>query len=92
MATLREYYDSDFVRNGFASTTWQALNSKGDVTEIIVRVYEDFTSNAKYISYFIPELDTINNSLFDLMGMSLDALKGSENVIAETWFPGEERM
>src|SRR5687767_5676417 len=53
MATLREYFDTDFTRvvNSAQQAHWQSDGAEGDVP---VRVHYDFDSNAKFLSCYLP--------------------------------------
>ena len=63
MATLKEYFDTDFSNTCILSH----IGTYGKIDEvnieIISRVHIDFTSNTKYLSYYIPE----NNDGIDIV-------------------------
>ena len=53
MATLREYFDTDFSTrlNSAQQVHWHADDLEGDVP---VRIHLDFDSNAKFLSCYLP--------------------------------------
>jgi hypothetical protein len=60
MATLRQYFDTDFSRVFAVHQTWQAPGAGGKVS-LIARVHLDFEANAKYASCFIPQCENPSN-------------------------------
>lgn len=91
MATLREYYDTDFqkVLNVFNTLT---LPDGLDKIDVLTRVHQDFDSNTKYISFFLP----ITNNPFEVaVGLvnNLDkALAIGAGVEVQSGNLGEELM
>jgi hypothetical protein len=53
MATLRQYFDTDFSRVLAAHQIWQARSTESAIS-VIARVHLDFDANAKYASCFVP--------------------------------------
>src|SRR2546429_4359159 len=92
MATLREYFDTDFpsVLNA-ASTLTLTINQGGSATafEVRGRVHYDFDSGTKYVSYFIPTGPEAY-SLCEGVAMNpqwlFDSVKG---VAVRAGYPGE---
>jgi hypothetical protein len=60
MASLREYFVKDAAQNLTIHRTWTLANAAGvGLGELIGRLHLDFDANAKYVSFFIPELPAI---------------------------------
>lgn len=56
MATLREYFDTDF-KSMAMHTDWEARDpSGGSVVTIRARIHQDFDGNAKYWSFYVPNV------------------------------------
>ena len=55
MATLRQYFDTDFNRtlSGHRPRNF-TINKDKNFFEVVERLHYDFDANAKYISYYIP--------------------------------------
>jgi hypothetical protein len=53
MATLRQYFDTDFSRVLSANQPIKYSASDDDV-EVIARLHFDFDSNTKFVSYYVP--------------------------------------
>jgi len=54
MATLREYFDTDF-KSMSLHTDWEARDSSGgNLATIRARIHQDYDGNAKYWSFYIP--------------------------------------
>lgn len=91
MATLREYFDTDFTSVLNVANTFH-VEGDGSVINCIGRVHIDFNSNTKYISCFIPEWD-------DPVGVSVGILNGLEQILSmaddievQSNLPGEKPM
>jgi hypothetical protein len=57
MASLYEYFVTDGAQNLTARQTWQLTDANGTkVGELIARLHLDFEANAKYVSFYIPEM------------------------------------
>src|SRR4051812_15969824 len=54
MATLRQYFDTDFPSSLGSHRSRSFEASPGGKFDVIERLHSDFGSNAKFISYFIP--------------------------------------
>jgi hypothetical protein len=55
MATLREYFDTDFNKCLFMHKPWGLKDATGkDHESITARISQDFDANAKYWSFFVP--------------------------------------
>jgi len=98
MATLREYFDTDFplVLNA-ASTLSLRISSKSNLSyaatfEVPARVHYDFDSGTKYISYFAssdPDSFALCEGLVTNPQWAFDAVKG---VAVQTGYPGERML
>ena len=91
MATLREYFDTDFTRvlNAGAPVHWVQTGVAGDIP---ARVHLDFDSNAKFVSYYLPA-DACRPALIDAMVGHLDTLlTDASSVDVETGFRGELKL
>jgi hypothetical protein len=57
MASLHEYFVKDGGQNLTHQQAWQLGNPEGvKLGELTARLHLDFDANAKYISFFIPEM------------------------------------
>jgi hypothetical protein len=56
MATLRQYFDTDFTRVLSVHQTCETQGSNKNIS-VILRKHLDFDANANYLSCFIPECD-----------------------------------
>jgi hypothetical protein len=90
MATLRDYFDTDFPHVLKACKPIVARFTGHDPVEIQACVLLDFDSNTKYVSCFIPETS-------DPLSVGVGLLKSIEQVVAianavevETALPGEQ--
>ena len=95
MATLREYFNTDFpaVLNA-ASTLRLTLNTAGASVdyEVPARVHYDFDSGTKYVSYFVssgPQSAALCEGLLMNPHWIFDAVKG---LSVTTGFPGEQQI
>jgi hypothetical protein len=60
MASLREYFIKDGAQNLTTHQTWTLTNTEGvNVGELTARLHLDFDANAKYVSFFIPDMPTV---------------------------------
>ena len=95
MATLREYFETDFpaVMNAAStlSLTMKTVDSEKTYA-IPARVHYDFDSGTKYISCFVsscPESSSLCEALVANPQWPIDAVKG---VWVETGYPGEQKI
>jgi TIR domain len=95
MATLREYFDTDFpaVMNA-ASTLSLTIDPAGASVgyEVPARVHYDFDSGTKYVSYFVssgPRSAALCEGLLMNPQWIFDAVKG---LSVKTGFPGEQQV
>ena len=57
MASLLEYFVKDGAQNLTSHETWPLKDAEGvNLGEVIARLHFDFDANAKYISFFVPEM------------------------------------
>lgn len=57
MASLHEYFIKDGSQNLTTHQVWPLENAQGHkLGELVARLHLDFEANAKFISFFIPEL------------------------------------
>jgi hypothetical protein len=55
VATLREYFDTDF-KTMSVHADWQAADQSGNNKVVVrARIHQDFDANARYWSFFIPD-------------------------------------
>lgn len=56
MATIREYFDTDFSRCLSQHKLWTVKDIYGkELPSITARIHQDFDANAKYWSFFVPK-------------------------------------
>ncbi|MDP1725543.1 MAG: toll/interleukin-1 receptor domain-containing protein [Bacteroidota bacterium] len=93
MATLKEYFDTDFTHDLNASKLFTFIAPNGTTkTEVPVRVHLDFDANAKYLSCFIP--DTINPiAIFWILIKDIEKIIAiSDAAEVQAGLPGEKRI
>ncbi len=91
MATLREYFDTDFSK---VLNLANILNVNGAdfEVEIFVKVHMDFDSNTKYLSVYIPE-NSSHQKICKVIMQNLDPLLAiGKSTIVQTKLPGERHM
>src|ERR1017187_10736783 len=54
MASLRDYFDSDFRRVKSVGNTWK-VGADQQIVELTGRVHLDFDSGTRYLSFYIPQ-------------------------------------
>src|ERR1700730_15834118 len=60
MASLREFFVKDGSQNLTVHEMWTITEQDGSaIGEVVARLHYDFDANAKYISFFIPELENV---------------------------------
>jgi hypothetical protein len=89
MATLREYFDTDFQNILNVGNTLTTSNATEKI-DILTRVHQDFDSNTKYLSFFIPETKDCLNVLVGLVNILDKILAISEGVEVLSGLPGEK--
>ena len=91
MATLRDYFDTDFARVLNTSTLLQS-KLEGEIVEFPVRVHLDFDANAKFLSCYLPASlcsAEICNGLLDQIN---ELLTIGSSVEIHNNLPGEDLM
>jgi hypothetical protein len=95
MATLREFFDTDFqaLLNAASTLSLTINTSSGPVTrKVLGRVHYHFDSGTKYVSYFVssgPESAALCEGLLMNPQWILDAVKG---LLVTTGYPGEQQL
>ena len=93
MATLREYFDTDFKHDLSVNQPKLVRSPDGDFElEIIPRLHYAFDANAKYISYFVPETDRLFDICLHLITNLDTALSLSDGVKVGGGKVGEEMV
>ena len=91
MATLREYFDTDFSKVLNIANSLKLRGMDFD-DEIFVKVHMDFDSNTKYLSVYIPANSSHQNICKGIL-QNLDPLLAIGNSTAiQTKLPGERLM
>lgn len=91
MATLREYFDTDFSKVLNVANNLK-VNGAAFEQEIFVKVHMDFDSNTKYLSVYLPTNSSHQNICKGIM-QNLDPLLAIGNSTAvQTKLPGERLM
>lgn len=89
MATLREYFDTDFQKVLNVANTLTISNAT-DKIDILTRVHQDFDSNTKYLSFFIPKNPDSLQALAGLINNLDKALAIGDGVEVQSGLPGEK--
>jgi len=92
MATLTEYYNSDFNRLLSTHATWKLKTVDGNEFEIIAKVHLDFDSNTKFLSFYIPPCSDCIGVIKSLLGKTDVALKISDSTQIQSKLPREQLM
>jgi len=87
MATVRDYFDTDFAGNGNIGTTLQVNGSA-----VEARIYLNFDSNAKYVSYYLTGDASIAATCGALVRDTNKFLASRNNIQVNTGREGEEPM
>ncbi|MBN2583429.1 MAG: toll/interleukin-1 receptor domain-containing protein [Planctomycetes bacterium] len=92
MATLREYFDTDFPHT-LTVHTEQTLSSAARqfTLTVVARVHLDFDANARFVSYYLPECP---NALAVCQALLLNPQWGldvGKGLMIETGFVGEKK-
>lgn len=91
MATLREYFDTDFTRVLNAADTFR-FQSQDSAVEVRTRVHFDFDSNSKYLSCFVPECENPVGVIAGLLSSLNMLLALGDGVEVQSGLPGEKPM
>lgn len=89
MATLREYFDTDFTYILNAGNTITLANADGKI-EVTARVHLDFNANVKFLSFYIPATDKPFEAVIALINNLDNALSISDILEIQTGLPGEK--
>src|SRR5438067_1488145 len=88
MATLREYFDTDFPRVLNAAQVIQVRTDAAPI-EVPVRVHLDFDANAKYLSCLLPAAGC-NKSVCSALVVNISQLLATaDSVEVHSGLPGE---
>lgn len=90
MATLREYFDTDFAHVLNAAKTLKLQFEKSSELEVRARLHLDFNANAKYISCFIPNHAVPIAAFVTILQKIQLVLALAEEVHVEAGYVGEE--
>jgi hypothetical protein len=91
MATLREYFDTDFTRllNLAQKMQWQSSGREGELTP---RVHFDFESNATFVSCYFPESACTEPLIMEMLNETEELLASSKkNVEVQQGFADGRR-
>jgi len=97
MATLREYFDTDFpvlnTATTLSLTLSNKLSSQSATYEVPARVHQDFDSGIKYISYFVgscPDIYALCEGLVMNPQWVMDAV--AQTVEVQSGYPGQKML
>jgi hypothetical protein len=90
MATLREYFDTDFTRllNSAQLVRWRSDGVEGDAP---VRVHFDFDSNVKFVSCYLPAAACRADVIEAVLNGVGEWITIGDGLEVQTGFPGERR-
>lgn len=89
MATLRDYFDTDFSRVLNVVNTLKMSNDTDEI-DILTRIHQDFDSNTKYLSFFIPKNPYSLQAIVKLIDNLDQALAIDDGVEVQAGLPGEK--
>jgi TIR domain len=82
MATLRQYFDTDFNRVLSVHDTWE-LTGPDRAIRVIVRVHHDFDANAKFVSCFVPSCENSGSASAAILNKCEEILGIDSGVIVQ---------
>ncbi len=90
MATLKQYFDTDFSRVLNAATMWSA-SYLGQIVEVTARTHFDFDAGVKFISFYLPQCGNARQVCLELLADSPRLLTETESKISvRAGFVGEK--
>jgi hypothetical protein len=92
MATLNEYYKTDFSRYMGINKSWILQDPNGNKIDISAQVHLDFLSNAKFVSFFVPKVTDPIRVFIELINHLDNALKILDDIGVKTTVPGDSEM
>ena len=82
MATLHEYFVKDGAQNLTSHQTWPLTNAEGTkLGALTARLHMDFQANAKYVSFFIPDIPDVSCPEVFALNEVATILKWPENQV-----------
>src|SRR3989454_458685 len=81
MATLKQYFDTDFSRVSNAATMWYA-SCLGQIVEVTARTHFDFDAGVKFISFYLPQCGNARQVCLELLANSPKLLTETESKIS----------
>jgi len=91
MATLREYFETDFARYLQVMGNLRLKQQTGEL-EIVTRVLRDLASNAEFIAYYVPRNGNMADACEALLINAEKALAIGQDIITFEATPGEQRV
>jgi hypothetical protein len=93
MATLRQYFDTDFAKHsGNAALTWKVREPDGSCFEIVARLHQDFVSGSKFASFYLPRVKQVFEACSEVLDHVQDLIDSVENAMyVACGYPGEQR-
>jgi len=91
MATLKEYFDTDFTHVLTLTNTFR-FEGPADAGEVVGRVHLDFNSNTKYISAYIPATENPSGVAAGLLRSLDKVLAIADGAEVHSHFLGEAPM
>src|ERR1039457_5180589 len=93
MATLRQYFDTDFAKHsGNAAVAWKGREPGGSDFEILARLHQDFISGSKFASFYLPQVEHAFKTCSEVLDHVQDLISSVENAVyVAMGYPGEQR-
>lgn len=91
MATLKEYFDTDFQKVLNVGSTLTLFHTRGQ-TDIPTRLHQDFDSNSKFLSFYIPNTADNFQALLEILKNIDMALTLDHGVEVKSASPGEKHV
>ncbi len=91
MATLRQYFDTDFSQSLTVFESWDA-NGGDEHVRIIARLHLDFEANAKYASCFVPACNNPGRFCRAILDELDRLLKVDKDVIVQAGHQGHDEF
>jgi hypothetical protein len=93
MATLREYFDTDFAKHsGNAAVAWKGREPGGGDFEMVARLHQDFISGSKFASFYLPHVEHVFKACSEVLDHVQDLISSVEGAVyVAMGYPGEQR-
>jgi hypothetical protein len=89
MATLRQYFDTDFSRVLSINQNWECQSAASSCS-VIARLHLDFDANAKFASFYVPSYDDPGGACEAFIRQVDNVLRFDKDVEVQSGYIGED--